>query len=97
MASVHPLAACCVLGVVILAAGAAGQQIVVSEQLDRGYAHELLYYPFAAPEGACRAESLRVTGPDGPAPAQLTAIVRWPGTEFVKSAKLALGSATSSR
>lgn len=61
--------------------------IVLRDYLKQQWTNELLMYPFTAPEGACDAHSVTLTGPKGPMPVQLTDIVYWPGTQWVKSAK----------
>jgi len=38
--------------------------------------------------GECRADSVALAGPQGPLPVQLSQIESWPGTEWVKSARL---------
>ncbi len=65
------------------------QKIVLREYLGQHWAPQLLTYPFSALEGACRAESLSLQGPDGPQAVQLSDIEFWPNTQFVKSATLA--------
>ena len=64
------------------------QQIVLRDYLDQEWKKELVTYPFAAPEGACHPESVTLTGPQGAVPVQLSHIGFWPGTQWVKSAKL---------
>jgi hypothetical protein len=64
------------------------QRIVLREHVNRQWTDELIGYPFAAPEGACNASSLRLSGPDGPAAVQLTDVESWPGTGTVRSARL---------
>jgi len=65
-------------------------KIVLREYLGQNWPPQLLTYPFSAPQGACRAESLSLEGPDGPQAVQLFDVEFWPGTPFVKSATLAL-------
>ena len=81
------LASCCLL--LLTVSRAAEYQIVLPEQLNHRWTHELVTYPFTAEQGACVAESLRLSGPNGPLPAQLSEMANWPGTHFVKSATLA--------
>lgn len=65
------------------------ETITVREQLNQTYGPELVSYPFAAQEGACVADSVRLAGPEGPVAAQLTDIEYWPGKkEYVKAARL---------
>jgi hypothetical protein len=61
------------------------QQIVLKEHLGQTWTQELLTYPFSAPEGACHPDSLRLTGPDGPLPVQLSDLVMWPEGRTVKA------------
>ncbi|MHB9130240.1 MAG: hypothetical protein ACYDBB_04000 [Armatimonadota bacterium] len=69
----------------------APRQITLQEQLNQTYAQELVLYPFTAAKGTCAQSSVRVTGPRGPVPAQLTEVTYWPGrVKSVKTAKLAL-------
>ncbi|MBM4078736.1 MAG: hypothetical protein FJ278_03485, partial [Planctomycetes bacterium] len=69
--------------------GWAGEKkIALQEHLNRSWANELLTYPFEAAKGQCVAESVGLTGPNGPMPVQLSEVELWPGTQFVKSAKL---------
>ncbi|MHB9025794.1 MAG: hypothetical protein ACYC7E_16775 [Armatimonadota bacterium] len=58
------------------------------EPLQKSWTHELINIPFAAKQGACRADSVTLTGPAGAVPAQLTQVAYWPETAFVKSARL---------
>ena len=69
-------------------AGAGQQQIVLHEYLNQPWTNQLLSYPFSAPEGACAPGSVRLTRPQGPVPVQLTDVRFWPGTQWVKAAKL---------
>ncbi|MHB9134072.1 MAG: hypothetical protein ACYDBB_23630 [Armatimonadota bacterium] len=70
------------------AAVAGEKKITVQEQLNRQWTHELLTYPFAAPQGQCEVTSVALTGPNGPLPVQLSDVQLWPGTQSVKSAQL---------
>ncbi|MHB9129628.1 MAG: hypothetical protein ACYDBB_00880 [Armatimonadota bacterium] len=63
-------------------------KIVLREYLNRQWTDELLTYPFSAAKGACDARSVTLTGQQGLVPMQLSEITYWPGTEWVKSAKL---------
>jgi hypothetical protein len=67
---------------------AAEHTLVLREYLRQSWTDELLYYPFIAENGACDARSVTLTSPHGAVPAQLTDIVTWPGTQWVKSARL---------
>ncbi len=66
----------------------ATQTIAVRELLNQSYANEWVSYPFTAPQGACLADSVQLTGPRGPVAVQLSAVEFWPGTRSVKSAQL---------
>ena len=71
------------------AASPGTQTITVREQLNQTYERELVVFPFSAQDGVCVAESLQLTGPQGPLAAQLTEIETWPGQgKYVKSARL---------
>ncbi|NQU26561.1 MAG: hypothetical protein HQ567_35200 [Candidatus Nealsonbacteria bacterium] len=63
-------------------------KIVVSEHLGLTWTDEVVTYPFSAGKGRCTATSVKLLGPLGPQPCQLSEVMLWPGTEFVKSAKL---------
>jgi hypothetical protein len=71
-----------------LGAFAATQQFVVKELLNQRYANELVTYPFSAGKGACVADSLALSGPNGPQPVQLSDVELWPKTNCVKSGKV---------
>ena len=64
------------------------QRIVLRDYIKQEWKDELLTYPFSTPKGACHPDSVALTGPRGPVPAQLSQIELWPGTHWVKSAKL---------
>jgi len=66
------------------------RQVVLRDHLNRRWTQELATYPFAANRGECDPASLSLTGPKGPVPVQLSQIECWPGTKWVKSAKLSL-------
>ena len=57
---------------------AAEQTIVLRDYIKQAWSNELLSYPFSAPKGACLPESVTLTGPQGPLPAQLSEIEFWP-------------------
>ncbi|MHB9025793.1 MAG: hypothetical protein ACYC7E_16770 [Armatimonadota bacterium] len=67
---------------------AAETQIVLRDYINQPWTNELLTYPFSAPQGACDARSVTLTGPRGAVPVQLSEIECWPGTRWVKTAKL---------
>ena len=69
-------------------AEAGEHRIVLKEHVNHRWTNELLSYPFEAPEGACRENSLSIEGPQGPQPVQLSDVEYWPGTGTVKSATL---------
>ncbi len=71
-------------------AGSAGEmKVLLRDYLDQQWTRELLTYPFSAPQGACHLDSVSLTDPLGQVlPVQLTEVELWPGTEYVKSAKL---------
>jgi len=81
------LAAVALVGV-CRTATAGEHKIVLTEHVNRRWTNELLSYPFEAPEGACHAGSVRLDGPKGPMPVQLSDIEYWPKSRTVKSAKL---------
>jgi len=67
----------------------AQQQIVLTERLNAAWTHEPVTYPFTADAGTCVADSVRLSGPNGPVPVQLTEVENWPNSQFVKSARVA--------
>jgi len=69
-------------------ARAGEQEIVLRDHIKLEWRNELVSYPFEAERGVCHPESVTLAGPRGPMPVQLWEVVRWPGTEWVKSAKL---------
>jgi len=64
------------------------QQIVLRDYIKQEWKNELLTYPFSARQGTCHPDSVTLTGAKGPVPVQLSEIELWPGTGWVKSAKL---------
>jgi hypothetical protein len=64
------------------------QPIVLRDYIQQSWTNELLTFPFTAKEGACRVESVTLTGPQGLLPVQLSGVECWPGTPCVKSAQL---------
>lgn len=71
----------------LTSAQAAEKKIVISEHLNQAWTRERVAYPFGAPKGACALGSVMLTGPNGPAPVQLSEVELWPGTKSVKSAR----------
>ena len=63
------------------------RKIILREYLNQPWTKELVTYPFTAPAGECRRESVRLQGPRGPVPVQLSSLEYWPGTSWVKSAR----------
>jgi len=61
---------------------------VLKEYVNRQWTNELLSYPFEAETGACHVESVRLDGPGGPVPVQVSGVTFWPGTQMVRSAVL---------
>ena len=81
------------VAVTALSAAAADRQIVLKEYLGQSWPPALLTYPFQATQAdKCLPRNVRITGPNGPVAAQLVQVEKWPGTEFVKTARLALVS-----
>ena len=69
--------------------GRAGElKLTLAECLDRRYTNEVVTYPLATPAGQCHPSAVRVVGPAGKQAAQLSDIVLWPGTAFVKTARV---------
>lgn len=64
------------------------QRMVVRDHIEQEWKNELLTYSFCAPKGACHPDSVTLDGPRGAVPVQLSQIEQWPGTDWVKSAKL---------
>jgi len=64
------------------------QKIVLTDHIKKQWTHELVTFPFSAKEGQCHPQSVRLAGPDGAVPVQLSDVELWPGTQSVKSAKL---------
>ncbi len=93
MTTTRALGAGCMLLALALPAGAATMTVMLQERLGRDWAPEVLTWPFTATaEGRCLPESVRGRGPEGPVPAQLIEVQTWPGSAYVKSARLALRS-----
>ena len=71
-------------------AGWGGQQkIVLREHLGRQWNRELLTYPLTFKPGECAADGIGLTQDGAGVHRQLLDVQLWPGTEFVKSARLA--------
>ena len=67
----------------------AGQkEIVLREHLNRRWADQFVSYPLEAGTGECAPGSVRLEGPDGPVPVQLSDVELWPDGASVKSARL---------
>jgi len=64
------------------------QRIVLRDYVKQQWKNELVTYPFEAEKGQCHADSIRLTGPKGPVPVQVSDVERWRGSVTVKSAKL---------
>ena len=84
----HLLSSVLVLAGVARATLAAEQQIVLRDFINRQWTRELVTFPFRAGQGACAVGSVRLDGPKGPVPVQLWRVEHWPGTTWVKSARL---------
>lgn len=78
----------CVTATQVAAAEEGQWRIELEEQLDRGWYDEPLSYTFEAEEGEAHVDTLRLEGPNGPMPMQLTEVDLWPGTQTVRSAEL---------
>lgn len=63
--------------------------IVLEEHLNRTWRDQMLTYEFEAPRRTCHPESLQMDGPDGPLPVQISEVETWPGTAYVRRAKVA--------
>lgn len=64
------------------------QRIVLRDYLKQQWTNELVTVPFSAKNGSCHEESVELNDPTGPLPVQLSEVKHWPGTKWVKSAKL---------
>jgi len=64
------------------------KKIVLRDHIKQQWKNELVTYPFEAEKGQCHPDSIRLLGPKGPVPVQVTDVVRWPRSVTVKSAKL---------
>lgn len=71
------------------AAHAEDRQIVLRDFVDQAWTNELLTFSFSAPENACHPDSVSLVGPRGnPVPVQLSEVTYWPGTQWVRAARL---------
>ncbi|OPZ30037.1 MAG: hypothetical protein BWZ02_00867 [Lentisphaerae bacterium ADurb.BinA184] len=87
MKTLLPLVLAC--AAIAVRSRAADRTLTLSEQLGQEYGPELLVYGFSAPDRACAPDGVRLAGPDGPRPVQLTDVVYWSDKpEFVKTARL---------
>ena len=64
------------------------RRIPLREHLDKTWPNELVTFPFTAGKGECHPASVTLTGPKGPMPVQLSHVKCWPGTKWVRTAKL---------
>ncbi|MHB9132640.1 MAG: hypothetical protein ACYDBB_16345 [Armatimonadota bacterium] len=78
-----------VLAASLLSVWAFDQPVVLREKLGFTWTHELVSFPFSAKETTCHEDSITLTGPHGPVPVQLTGVIYWPGTPWVKTARIA--------
>jgi hypothetical protein len=78
-----------ILTSLLLSSISAGQTgITLQEHLNRPWKAEMVTYPFEAANGQCLPEGVLLTGPNGPMPVQLSGVVLWPDSQFVKFARL---------
>ena len=87
--AVLPVVFAVVCAILVPACRAGEKRLVLREQLNQGYGPELVGFGFSAGDGECVVDSVRVSGPDGPVPPQLSDI-EYHSDEgrFVKSARL---------
>lgn len=77
-----------------LAEQTAQREILLREHLGQKWETQLLFFPFeTALDEQCLPQNIRVSGPNGPLPAQLVDVERWPETQWVKSAQLVFADA----
>jgi hypothetical protein len=87
--AVLPVVLAVVCAILMPKCRAGEKQLVLREQLNRGYGPELVGFGFSAGNGECVEDSVRVSGPDGPVPAQLSDLqYHSDKRRFVKSARL---------
>ncbi|HEY3416908.1 MAG TPA: hypothetical protein VGM23_08500 [Armatimonadota bacterium] len=73
----------------VLAAQAGVRQFVLRDYFNQQWTRELVTYSIAAAKGECTVEGVTLKGPKGEQiPVQLSEVVYWPGTAWVKTAKL---------
>jgi len=82
------LALSIVSGCTAIPSRSAERTIKLREEINQKWTNELLSYAFEAAQGAAIADSISVSGPHGIIPAQLSDVEFWPGTNFVKSARI---------
>ncbi|MHB9025178.1 MAG: hypothetical protein ACYC7E_13565 [Armatimonadota bacterium] len=73
----------------ILPLWAGERTYTLREPLRKQWTRELVTFPFTAKQGECRVDSVTLAGPRGGQPVQLTNVVYWPKTSFVKTARVA--------
>ena len=64
------------------------KKFTLSECVNKHWAHELVTFPFQAPQGRCAPDSLLLNGPGGPLAVQLAGVELWPGSQSVKSGRV---------
>ncbi|MEA3412263.1 MAG: hypothetical protein U9R74_12095 [Pseudomonadota bacterium] len=70
------------------ASAMADQELVLEEQLNTTWTEEPVSFDIEAKTGECHPDAVRLRGPRGPIPSQLSDVVTWPGTPFLKSASI---------
>ena len=70
------------------AARAGEHAFVLREHLGLRWTQELVSFPFAADRGTCHPASVRLAGPAGMLPVQLSDVVMWPAGDGVRSARV---------
>ncbi|MHB9023916.1 MAG: hypothetical protein ACYC7E_07020 [Armatimonadota bacterium] len=85
-----PTLIACVLCCLLCAAACAGERkFVLRDYFNQQWTNELVTFPIAAAKGECIVEGVTLKGPRGNRiPAQLSDAAYWPGTKFVKTARL---------
>jgi len=66
----------------------ADQELVLEEQLNTRWTDEPVSFELTENPGECHPNSMRLIGPNGPVPFQLSDIITWPGRPFLKSARI---------
>jgi len=64
------------------------QRIVLRDYIKQEWKNELVTYPFKAEKGQCHPDSIRLLGPKGPMPVQLSNVSYWQDTPWVKAASI---------